>query len=162
MRGQWQLKAVRAPGARRSCLRRPDGSDRFTGTATEVLGYIVRAQKHLCSRAVCRVEAWSTEQMEFDFVSEFSPLVFGIRPHPNGRDWVADENELHHGGWFRTLQGAIDYALFRGSGKVAAVHVLNTAGKIQRVILADQRGYDAIPTVGPSVRITTATPPYSA
>ena len=151
MRGEWQLKAVRGPGARRSCLRRPDGSDRFSGTTSEVFSFISRAQKHLCSRAVFRVEAWSTEQMEFDFLPELSPLVFVIRPHVNGRDWVADENERHHGGWFRSLQSAINYAFFRGSGKLSAVHVLAADGTLQRVILADQRGYDTTPTVAPSI-----------
>ena len=150
MRGQWQIKTVRPPGARRSCLRRPDGSDRFTGTATEVFNFIARAQAHLCSRSVFRVEAWSTEQMEFDFVSEPPQVVFLVRPHPNGHDWIAEENELHHGGWFRNLQSAINYAFFRGCGKLSAVQVLNAAGKLHQVVLADQRSYDAIPTVGPS------------
>ena len=129
MRGQWELKAVRPPGARRSCLRRADGSDRFTGSTTEAFHFIARAQAHLCSKAVSRVEAWSTEQMEFEFVSELAPVVFVIRPHTNGRDWIADENELHHGGWFPTLQSAIDYAFFRGCGKRSAVHVLNMHAK---------------------------------
>jgi hypothetical protein len=138
MRGQWQLKAVRQPGHRRCCVRRADGSDRFTGAADEVLAFVARAQEHLAPKL--RVEAWSREQMEFDFVSEIAPrLVFTIRPHANGHDWTADENELHHGGWFRTLSGAIDYALFRASGKIAAVHILDRDGNIQRVILADQR-----------------------
>jgi hypothetical protein len=151
MRGQWQLKAVRQPGHRRSCVKRADGSDRFTRATDEVPAFVARAQKHLAPAGVARVEAWSAEQMEFDFVSEIAPrLVFTIRPHRNGRDSTADENELHHGGWFRTLASAADYALFRASG-IAGVHVLDRDAKIQRVILVDQRGYDAVPTIGPSI-----------
>jgi hypothetical protein len=114
-----------------------------------VLAFVARAQEHLASTGVVRVEAWSAEQMEFDFMSEIAPrLVFTIRPHRNGRDWTADPNELHHGGWHRTLSSAVDYALFRACGKV---QILDRNGKIQRVILTDQRGYDAIPTIGPSI-----------
>lgn len=149
MRGEWQLRAVRGPGARRSCLRRPDGTDRFRGTSSEAYSFLARAQAHLCSKSIFRVEAWSTEQMEFDFVSELSPLVFVIRPHQNGKDWMSEENELHHGGWFRSLEGAVNYAFFRGCGRLVAVHVLTAEGRIQQAILADQRAYDSTPTVGP-------------
>jgi hypothetical protein len=124
-----------------------------------VLAFVARAQKHLAPAGVVRVEAWSAEQMEFDFASEIARLVFTIRPHRNGRDWTADPNELHHGGWLRTLSGAVDYALFRSGGKVANVHVLDRGGKIQRVILADQSGYDAIPTIGPSIGLSNVSHP---
>jgi hypothetical protein len=162
MWGQWRIIAVRQPGHRRSCVRRSDGSDRFIGTTAEVLSFIARAQTHLSANSVCRVEAWSSESVGAPFnwlgdsthstgLTQLTPL-FTIRPHPNGHDWIADENELHHGGWYRRLQSAIDYAFFRASGKVAAVEVLNRGGRIHQIILADQRGYDAIPTVAASVR----------
>ena len=153
MRGQWALKAVRYD-LKRSCVRRVDGSDRFKGTACQALEFSARAQAHLCNRGIIRVEAWSTEQMEFDFVAEIEQprIVFVIKRHRNGRDWLAEQNELHHGGWWRELRPAIDYAFFRGCRKVCAVHVVG-AGKIEQVILADQRGWDSTPVVGPSIEV---------
>ena len=41
--------------------------------------------------------------------------------HRKWRDWIAEQNALHHGGRWTDLGQAIDYALFRGSGEICAV-----------------------------------------
>jgi len=76
-------------------------------------------------------------------------VLFTIRPHPNGRDWLADETALHHGGWFKQLQSAINYALFRGSCKICEVRVLDAKGDIRQVVLANQLTLDFNPIAMP-------------
>ena len=41
--------------------------------------------------------------------------------NPDG--WDAVPNELHHGGWWRDLRQALDYALYRGNGRICAVEI---------------------------------------
>jgi len=145
MRAQWELRAVRH-GFQRSPIRRKNGCRQFNGTHSDALKLARATCDYLRPRGVIRVEAWSCGELNVADDKEGEPqLVFVIRPHPNKRDWLADENELHHGGWFIRLQSAIDYALFRACKKVCAVHVLDAAGAVQQVILADNSNYDANP-----------------
>jgi hypothetical protein len=75
-------------------------------------------------------------------------VTFRIVPHENGKDWRALEGPLHHGGWYKPnqLQLAIDYARFRGGGRLCAVELVaresrgRTEERILRVVLADQTG----------------------
>jgi hypothetical protein len=145
----WTFKAVRH-GCRRSNIRRRNGTDLLTGSTCQALEFSQNAHAHLCNKGVIRVEAWSQADLAPD--ADESPadrVLFTLRPHPNGRDWLADETALHHGGWFRGLEGAINYALFRGSCKVCQVHLLDAKGEIRQVILANQLTLDFNPIVMP-------------
>ena len=145
MRATWKFKAVR-PGCRRSPIRRRDGTDRLTGSPDEALQFSQNAHAHLCNKGVIRVEAWSDADLASTaYEPPADRVVFTIRPHPNGRDWLADETPLHHGGWFRQLQSAINYALFRGSCKICEVRVLDAKGDIRQVVLANQLTLDFNP-----------------
>jgi hypothetical protein len=151
MRATWKFKAVR-PGCRRSTIRRRDGTDRLTGSTHEALQFSQNAHAHLCNKGVIRVEAWS--QADLASTADEPPadrVVFTIRPHPNGRDWLADQTALHHGGWFRSLRNAVDYALFRGSSQICEIHILDAKAEIKQVILANQLTLDFNPIRPPSV-----------
>ena len=151
MQGVWKLKAVRH-GDERSRVRRPDGTDLFTGTAEEALDFAVRAQTHLAEKGVIRVEAWSAEQLEFDFVVEFTRRVLVFVLRWDGRVWIAEQNELHHGARCQRLYTAVNYALFRGGGRACAIRVLDKTRKVQQLILADQSRLDYCPTRASSLK----------
>ena len=132
MRATWKFKAVR-PGCRRATIRRRDGTDRLAGSPDKALQF-------------------SQNDADLASTADEPPadrVVFTNRRHPNGRDWLADETALHHGGWFRQLQSAINYALFRGSCKICEVRVLDAKGDIRQVILSNQLTLDFNPIVMP-------------
>jgi len=148
MHATWKFQSVRYDGSRR-VLRRPNG-DSLTGTHNEALDFAARAQVYLSGRGVERIEAWSCGAVRSE-PNESPRTIFRLRPHENGHDWRADITELHHGGWYRKLTGAIDYTLFRGAGRVCEIQIFDKMGMMVFVVLADLRGHDAVPFVAPNV-----------
>lgn len=72
---------------------------------------------------------------------------------------MAEPNELHHGGWWTELRQAVDYALYRGNGRVCAVeiwspriHANERELELARVVLCDRTANDACPTQGRGAR----------
>ena len=120
------------------------------------LDFATRAQAYLIAKDIVRVEAWSCGRVEGED-QDMQRTLFKIRRHENGHDWRADETELHHGGWYLDLEFAIDYAMFRGAGRVCEIQICNRAGAIMFVVMANQRGHDAVPCVAPKlVEVSTA------
>ena len=150
MRAQWAFRAVR-PRHEYTWIRRSCGQSTIIGTEHDALNFARKAAEHLQSEGVKCIEAWSMgnvqEQLELPGL-----VTFQIVPRKDGEGWQALETHLHHGGWYRPdhLGFAIDYALWRGGGKLCAVQVVNPAGKVLRVVLADLRDVDSCPTIGPS------------
>ena len=74
------------------------------GTEREALEFARRACEYLRPSGVESVEAWSVEIQNDEFKiqnpkSEIEHLVrFCLKPHRNDRDWIAEPNELPHGG----------------------------------------------------------------
>jgi hypothetical protein len=68
-------------------------------------------------------------------------VTFQIVPREDCEGWRALQGHLHHRGIYRPSQlgFAIDYAMFRGGGTLCAVNVVNRAGALERVVLADRR-----------------------
>lgn len=122
------------------------------GTERDALEFARRACEYLRPKGVEAVEAWSVQIQNEKLGNEKwegpGLVRFCLRPHANGRDWVAEPNELHHGGWWGDLEQAVDYALFRGSGRVCAVEIKNARLEVGRVVLVDRTGQDACPTQG--------------
>jgi hypothetical protein len=173
MRGTWMFKAVRpgcAPGETRTRIR--EAASRRTriveGSERDALEFARRACEYLRPKGVESVEAWSVGIANLKSeISKEEPKIekllrFCLKPHPNGKDWLAEENELHHGGWWTELRPALDYALYRGNGRVCLVEIWKRKGEIvsprndakkremeiQTVVLVDRTGQDGCPTQG--------------
>ena len=151
MRATWMFRAVRrgcTPRETRRAIRQGQRERILRGTEREALDFARRACEYLRSKGVESVEAWSAGPLDGEPEPIPGLVRFCLKPHHNGRDWIAEPNQLHHGGWWTDLRQAIDYALFRGSGKLCAVHVLGPAFH-QTLILSDQSTVDHCPTIGP-------------
>ena len=154
-------------------MRRGERERMIRGTEHEALEFARRACEYLRPSGVESVEAWSCGPIEGEPENFPGLLRFCLKPHRNGRDWIAEPNELHHGGWWSELRQALDYALYRGNGRICAVEILGPRIKanqrelrIQRcfltsafsiqhlafpwVVLVDRTGTDACPTQGRS------------
>jgi hypothetical protein len=146
MKATWIFRAARMR-SEYAWIRRACGRNTIEGSEHDALEFARRATEHLRMTSVSYVEAWSVGAVIGSL--ELPDLVtFRIVPHENGKDWRALENCLHHGGWYKPnqLQFAIDYAFFRGGGKLCAVEVLakdkgrKSQDRILKIILADQTG----------------------
>jgi hypothetical protein len=152
MRAGWRFRACKLQ-SEYSWIRRKGGCNTITGTEHDALEFARRCVEHFRGHDVVCVEAWSVgdiqEQLELPGL-----VTFRIVPREDGEGWRALETHLHHGGIYRPdyLGFAIDYAMFRGGGTLCAVQVLNRAGALERVILADRRGRESCPCIGPSLR----------
>ena len=147
----WTFKSFRpvnptdaVPVCRRFPIRR---AGPFIGTELEALAFARRACEHLKAKGVKRVEAWANTASDEPLPGA---VTFRIRPHENGQDWRVVECALQHPLWVKQLEEGIDYMLFRGSGKLCRIEVLNAAGGLAWLVLVDQRGNDPFAGTGPT------------
>ena|SRR5436190_19813687 len=149
MRATWTFRAVRhgcTSRETRRTIRQGERERILRGTERDALEFARRACGYLRPKGVDAVEAWSAGPLDGE-PEELPGLVrFSLTPHRNGRDWITEPNQLHHGGWWTDLLQAVDYALFRGSGKLCAVEIKNANSLIQTIVLVDRTGHDACPT----------------
>lgn len=145
---EWTFKSFRpvnpsdpVPVCRRFPIRR---ATPFIGDEGEALAFARRACEHLNSKGVQRVEAWTAQPG----AREADAITFRLLPI--GNNWRADPNRLHHGGIWPDLDGALNYALFRGAGKLCRIEVLNTAGAVAWLVLVDQTANDPYAGMAPT------------
>src|SRR4051794_34944708 len=103
MRAMWGFKAVRA-GMQRASIRRTCGADTITGTEHDALEFARRAAEHLQAKDVKYVEAWSIGRIESTVFELPEIVTFRMKPHPNGKDWLAEGSRFMHPGWFQKFR----------------------------------------------------------
>ena len=122
-----------------SWIHRKCRKDTITGTEQDALEFAQRCAEHFRGHDVVCVEAWSVGPVEGAPDDVPGLLTFKVVPHENGKDWSALPCTLQRPLWITKLEQGIDYMMFRGGGKLCRVHVLNRAGALERVVLADRR-----------------------
>ena len=150
MRATWAFRAAR-PRGQHSWIRRKCGTHSITGTEREALEFAGRIRDHLHADDGNTVQAWTLAILDSTPEEIPDALTFRIVPHENGKDWQAVQCSLQHPLWISNLEQGVDYMLFRGGGKLCAIHVMNRTGLLDRVILADHRQVDSCPFIAPSV-----------
>lgn len=135
---------ARHPISRRSPIHRASGV--FTGSAQDALAFARKACEHLSAKGVLRVEAWAAGEPE----AIHGSAIFRLTAHANGKQWIAENSGLHHGGIFPDLDSAIDYCVFRGHGMLCRVELLDKIGAVQTVVLVDQTDYNPYKNMGPT------------
>jgi hypothetical protein len=127
MQATWAFRAAR-PGGGRTWIRRNGGQRTLTGTEQDALEFARAATEHLRHTSVDWVEAWTVGSVA-GAAELAGALRFRIVPHPNGKDWRAEENELMHPLWITDLDFGVDYMLFRGGGKLCILEVMNSPAR---------------------------------
>ena len=136
MRATWRFKTINIVNEF-GWLKRAGGENTLTGTEQEALAFSRKAAAHLHEKGIYSVLCWSDGEMEGALdLPGFH--IMRIVPHPNGTDWMALPSPRHHGGWWKTQEHAVRYAIFRGRGLNSAIQVEDKAGKVLQVVIGDQ------------------------
>ncbi len=110
-----------------------DGAMRFTGTPAEALNVassISRAGDHNWIAAVC----------EDELIDEPEWMLFRVVERSDKKGWNLEASAVTGMGWYRQRDSAVNYAVSRSKGHVAAVRVIEKSGKLRSLLLVDQRG----------------------
>jgi hypothetical protein len=145
----WKFRACKLR-SQYSWIQRKGACNTISGTERDAWEFSRRCVEHFRGHDVVCVEAWSVGPVEGAPDDVPGLLTFKVVPHENGKDWQAVPCALQHALWITKLEHGIDYMMFRGGGKLCRVHVVNQAGGLERVVLADRRGKDSCPCTGPS------------
>ena len=110
----------------------PDGEQRFNGTPMEALNIassISRAGDHNWIAAVC----------EDELPDEREWMLFRVVERSDKSGWNLEGSSVTGMGWYRERDSAVNYAVSRSKGHVAAVRVIEKGGKLRSLLLVNQR-----------------------
>jgi hypothetical protein len=110
----------------------PDGELRFNGTPAEALNIaqsIGKAGDHNWIAAVC----------EDELIDDPEWTLFRVVERSDKSGWNLEANALTGKLWFRERNSAVNYAVSRSKGHIAAVRVIEKGGKLRSLLLVDQR-----------------------
>jgi hypothetical protein len=110
----------------------PDGEMRFNGTPEEALNVassISGEGDHNWIAAVC----------EDELTDEPGWTLFRVVERSDKSGWNLEANALTGKLWFRERNSAVNYAVSRSKGHIAAVRVIEKGGKLRSFLLVDQR-----------------------
>ena len=110
----------------------PDGGMRFTGTPAEALNVarsISGEGNHNWIAAVC----------EDELKDDPGWTLFRVVERKDNKGWNLEANAVTGKLWFRERNSAVNYAVSRSKGHVAAVRVIEKSGKLRSLLLVDQR-----------------------